>query len=102
MIELNNDCLVCLPLQLLPELDGASPHDLRRVSIMGVGQAIEWPTLDQQFDVLQLLADAVGANALMATIGQRGGRVKSRAKARAARANGAKGGRPRKRRRASA
>ena len=102
MIELNNDCLVCVPLRQLPELDGASPKDLRRVEIMGVGQAIEWPTLDQQFDVLQLLADAVGAKALMVTLGQRGGRVKSKAKTAAARANGTKGGRPRKRRQASA
>jgi uncharacterized membrane-anchored protein len=102
MIELNNDCLVCVPLRLLPELAGASVKDLRRVDILGVGQAIEWPTLDQQFDVLQLLADAVGAKALMATLGHRGGRVKSKAKAAAARANGVKGGRPRKRRQASA
>ena len=101
MIELNNDCVVCVPLRLLPELDGAAPKDLRRVEILGVGQAIEWPTLDQQFDVLQLLADAVGAEALMAKLGQRGGRVKSKAKAAAARANGTKGGRPRKRRKAS-
>ena len=101
MIELNNDCLVCLPLRLLPELDGAAPKDLRRVVIMGVGQAIAWPTLDQQFDVLQLLADAVGVEALMATLGQRGGRVKSKAKAAAARANGTKGGRPRKPRQVS-
>jgi hypothetical protein len=97
MIELNNDCLVCVPLRLLPELAGASPKDLRRVKILGVGQAIEWPTLDQQFDVLQLVADAVGAKALLARLGQRGGRVKSKAKAAAARANGSKGGRPRKR-----
>ncbi len=97
MIELNNDCVVCVPLRLLPELDGASPRDLRRVKILGVGQAVEWPTLDQQFDVLQLLADAVGAKALMSRLGQRGGRVKSKAKVAAARANGTKGGRPRKR-----
>src|SRR5262245_51853779 len=64
MIGLNNDCLVCVPLRLLPELDGASPKDLRRVEILGAGQAITWPTLDQQFDVLELLTDAVGAKAL--------------------------------------
>jgi len=102
IIELNNDCLVCVPVRLLPELDGASAKDLRRVEIMGIGQAIMWPTLDQQFDVLQLLTEAVGAKALMAKLGQRGGRVKSRAKALAARANGTKGGRPRKERRAPA
>lgn len=101
-IELNNGCLVCVPLRLLPELDGASPKDLRRVQIMGAGQAIEWPNLDQQFDVLQLITDAVGAKALLAKLGQRGGRVKSKAKAAAARANGTKGGRPPKKRKASA
>ncbi len=62
MIQLNNNCLVCVPLSLLPELRGAAVKDLRRVEIMGVGQAIQWPTLDQQFDVLRLLADAVGAS----------------------------------------
>jgi hypothetical protein len=102
LIGLNNDCQVCVPLRLLPELAGASPKDLRRVKLLGFGQAIEWPTLDQQFDVLQLVAGAVGARALMAKLGQRGGRVKSKAKAAAARANGRKGGRPRKRPRASA
>jgi len=98
---LNNDCVVCLPLRLLPELDGASAKDLRRVEIMGFGQAIAWPTLDQQFDVLEILAEAVGAKVLMAKLGQRGGRVKSKAKAVAARANGTKRGRPRKQRQAS-
>jgi hypothetical protein len=102
LIGLNNGCQVCVPLRLLPELAGASPKDLRRVQILGFGQAIEWPTLDQQFDVLQLVADAVGAKALMAKLGQRGGRVKSKAKTAAARANGRKGGRPRKRPRTSA
>ncbi len=101
-IGLDNDCLVSVPLRLLPELAGAAPRDLRRVKILGAGQAIEWPTLDQQFDVLQLLADALGAEALMAKLGQRGGRVTSKAKAAAARANGSKGGRPRKRHDASA
>ncbi len=93
MIELNNDCLVCVPLRYFPELAGASPTELRRVRLMGVGQAIEWPTLDQQFDVIQLLADAVGVSALMTEIGQRRKRVKSKTKIAAARANGSVGGR---------
>ena len=100
-IELDNDCLFCVPLRLLPELAGAAAKDLRRVRILGVGQATEWPTLDQQFDVLQLLSDAVGADAWMPRPGQRGDRVKSRAKTAAARANGSKEGRPRQRRSAS-
>lgn len=102
IIELNNDCLVCVPLRLLPELHGAAPKDLRRVEILGVGQGIAWPTLDQQFDVLQLLADAVGARALLGQHGQGGGRIQSQAKPAAARANATKGGRSRKRSKASA
>lgn len=61
IIDLNNDCSVRVPLRLLPELLGASTKDLRQVEIMGMGQAITWPTLDQQFEVLQILAEAVGA-----------------------------------------
>ena len=40
-IELNNGCLVCVPLRLLPELAGASRKDLLRAQILGAGQAIE-------------------------------------------------------------
>ena len=92
IIELNNDCAVCVSLRLLPELVGASAKDLRRVEIMGIGQAIQWPTLDQQFDVLQLVADAVGTTALLEKLGQRRDSVKS--KTAASRANGTTGGRP--------
>ncbi len=99
IIELNNDCAVCVSLRLLPELVGASAKDLRRVEIMGIGQAIQWPTLDQQFDVLQLVANAVGTTALMEKLGQRRDSVKS--KAAAPRANGTTASRPRKRRTAS-
>ncbi|MFN0055276.1 MAG: DUF2442 domain-containing protein [Planctomycetales bacterium] len=94
MIELNNDCHVCIPLRLLPELYGASQSDLRQVEVMGFGQTIEWPTLDQQFDVLQLVADAVGALPLLPARGQQAGSVPPRA---AGRDNGMKRSRSRKR-----
>jgi hypothetical protein len=100
-IELNNNCRVCVPLRLLPELAGASPKDLRRVEILGVGQAIAWPTLDQQFDVLQLLAQAVGTKVPIAKLGQRRGGGRLKTKSQAPRANGTKEARPRKRRQAS-
>jgi hypothetical protein len=47
--------------------------------------------------VTELLAGVLGTKAWMAELGRAGGRVKSAAKSRAARRNGAKGGRPRKR-----
>ena len=73
LIELNNGCQVCMPLRLFPELQDAFPKDLERVEIMGVGQAIAWPSLDQQFDVLELLADGIGAKAPRAKSAQRRG-----------------------------
>ena len=58
VIDLNNGCRVCVPLALLPELRDASPRQLQNVEIMGVGQAVQWPDLDQQFGISELLADA--------------------------------------------
>lgn len=58
VIDLNNGCRVCVPLALLPELRNASPRQLQNVEIMGVGQAVQWPDLDQQFGIAELLADA--------------------------------------------
>ena len=98
MIGLNNDCSICVPLRLLPELHGAALKDLRRVEIAGVGQAIHWPTLDQQFDVLQLIADVLKAKGFVTPRGPR--EVKS--KAAPIRAVGAKRARPRKPRKVTA
>ncbi len=58
VIDLNNGCRVCVPLALLPELRDASPRQLQNVEIMGIGQAVQWPDLDQQFGISELLADA--------------------------------------------
>jgi hypothetical protein len=96
VIELDSGCQVCLPLEMLPELHRASPKDLRQVEIMGVGQAIQWPTLDYQFGIAELLAEVLGSKSLSMPE-KRGGRVKSKATSTAARSNGTKGGRPRKR-----
>ena len=103
IIQLNNDCRVCVPLSLLPELRGASTKDLRRVEIMGVGQAIEWPTLDQQFDVQHLLADAVGAKSqvLVPEQPQRSRPGKAKSTVNTSRTVAIKGCRPKKRKTAA-
>lgn len=94
---LNNDCHVLVPVALLPELAKATPSQLRNVVLMPEGYAIEWPQLDQQFLMSRLLADVCGSG-VMQELGRRGGKVKSRAKTKAARRNGTLGGRPRVRR----
>jgi hypothetical protein len=96
VIELDNGCTLLIPPELAQGLRGASPTELARAMILGPGTAISWPDLDVQFSVAGLLAGIFGTNAWMTELGRAGGLVKSAAKSRAARRNGAKGGRPRK------
>jgi hypothetical protein len=65
------------------------------VSPMGTG--LHWPQLDADLSVQALLEGVFGSRAWRRAHAARAGSVKSEAKALAARANGAKGGRPKKR-----
>lgn len=77
VIDLNNGCRVCVPLRLLPELKDAKPRQLQNVEIMGVGQAVQWPDLDQQFGIAELLED-VWNTPLITETNLRGGKAKSK------------------------
>lgn len=96
VIELNNGCTLLVPPELAQGLSAASPAELSQAKILGPGTAVSWPDLDIQFSVAGLLAGIFGTKAWMAELGRAGGLVRSAAKSRAARRNGAKGGRPRK------
>ena len=62
------------------------------------GLGLHWPRFDADVYVPGLMAGALGSRTWMARqLGAQGGRASTPAKAAAARANGAKGGRPRKR-----
>ncbi len=80
----------------LSELAGASPEQLNRVEILPGGLAISWPELDVDLHLPGLLVDLFGPGVWMSELGKRGRGRTSEAKARAARRNGARGGRPRK------
>lgn len=97
VIDLNNGCRVCVPLSLLPELKHAQPRQLQNVEVMGVGQAVQWPDLDQQFGVADLLADVWNADQLRPITKRRGVSEKSQAKT--SRATRAKGRTPSQRKR---
>ena len=99
VIDLNNGCRVCVPLSLLPELKHAQPRQLQNVELMGVGQAVQWPDLDQQFGVAELLADVWYADRLRPVAKRRGASEKSQAKT--SRATRAKGCAPSQRKRAA-
>ena len=67
------------------------------VVVSPAGDALSWPSLDVDVYVPGLVDRAFGTRLFAASTGSRGGRRRSKAKAGAAKANGATGGRPRKR-----
>lgn len=78
-------------------LETAKPSDLDVIEISPSGFGLHFPKLDADLWVPALLAGALGSrNWMAAHLGARGGKVKSKAKMKAARANGRLGGRPRK------
>ena len=93
VVELTNGALFAFPPQLAQGLTDASPDDLATIELSGGGYGLHWPTLDADFSVPGLLAGVFGTARWMAT---QAGRTSTPAKTAAARANGAKGGRPRK------
>jgi hypothetical protein len=85
-----------IPRARLQGLEGASRAELKQIELLGNGTGLHWPKLDVDHYVLGLLEGVFGTKQWMAELGRRGGSVTSTAKKRAARANGKKGGRPRK------
>lgn len=94
-IELNDRCLFAFPVDTAEGLCGAPPAELERIEIVGDGYALHWESLDVHFTVAGLLAGRLGSRVWMREHARRAGSVSSVAKARAARRNGLKGGRPR-------
>ena len=96
VIDLNNEATFAFPPSLSQDLQGASSEDLARIEITPSGFGLYWPALDADISIPGLLAGRFGTKAWMSELARRAGSVSSPAKAAAARANGAKGGRPRK------
>lgn len=93
IVELTNGCTFSFPPSLAQGLEAATEDQLGQVEILGGGYGLHWEALDADLSVPGLLAGLFGTRSHMARLA---GRAKSPAKAAAARANGAKGGRPRK------
>lgn len=96
-ITLASGVTVQLPVRLLPALRRVSHERREGVTVSPGGTGLRWDAIDADYELSGLLAAAIWPRprAAMRVMGQAGGRVKSEAKSRAARANGAKGGRPR-------
>jgi hypothetical protein len=93
-IDLTNEASVSIPVNLLQGLGDAAPRQLAAVEVVGGGFALHWEELDCDFTVPGLVAGLFGTQTWMTALGRAAGKVKSPAKARAARENGKKGGRP--------
>jgi hypothetical protein len=78
-------------------LETATWEQLREIEIDPPGFGLHFPALDADLYIPALLEGSFGSKRWMAArLGELGGKVRSAAKARASRANGRMGGRPKK------
>jgi hypothetical protein len=97
VIDLVNGCSYAFPATLVQDLQGAGDNDLAAIEVDGLGFNLHFPALGVDLYVPALLSGIFGTRAWMAReLARVAGRKTSTAKAFAARANGTKGGRPRK------
>ena len=94
IVELTNGCQLVFPPRLVQGLGGASIEALAGVAVTPAGGGLHWEDLDIDLSVPNLALGIFGTRAWMRALGRRGGASRSQAKARAARKNGRKGGRP--------
>jgi uncharacterized protein DUF2442 len=87
---------MAIPRKIVPGLERASMSKMESIVVSPAGDALSWPSLDVDVYVPGLVERAFGTRLFAAATGRRGGRRRSKAKAAAAKANGTKGGRPRK------
>lgn len=95
-IDLDNGLEVAFSPDHAQGLEGASEEQLSRVEITPSGTGLHWPDCNADLLVSGILAGFLGSKNYMRTHLSRAGKARSEAKARAARLNGAQGGRPKK------
>ena len=100
VIELANGIALLVPPGSVQALGDATPDELEVIELLGT-HMLDFPRIDQQLYIPDLLRGITGTRAWMAKQigskgGKKGGASSSAAKIAAARANGKRGGRPRK------
>jgi hypothetical protein len=96
VLELSNGYLFGFPAKSSPYLAKATTKQLAAVELSPSGGGLHWEDLDVDLSVPGLLLSALGRAEQLTELARIAGRSTSTAKAAAARANGALGGRPRK------
>ncbi len=96
VIDLENGSKFAFPPKIAQGLQSATPDQLAEIELTPGGYGLLWPQIDAALSVRGLLMGAFGSQEWAREFARRGGRSQSPAKVAAARANGARGGRPRK------
>lgn len=96
ILKMNDGHRLCIPREDLEGLQGASKQEVAKIEILGQGTGLHWPTLDVDLYVPALVRQVYGTRRWMAQLGRLGGSAKTPSKAEAAKANGLKGGRPKR------
>jgi hypothetical protein len=94
IVGLSNSRRLVLPIEDLQGLGNATHEQIQNYELLGRGTGISFPELDVDLYVPALIEGVYGNRRWMAQLGKKGGSAKTEAKRRAAKANGAKGGRP--------
>ena len=94
VIDLENGSKFAFPPRIAQGLEHATPEQLGEIEVTPGGYGLLWPKIDAALSVRGLLLGTMGSMLWAREMARKGGQVSSPAKAAAARANGAKGGRP--------
>ncbi len=94
IVEFTNGAAFLFPARSLEGLEEATTQQLAEVELLGE-TGLHWESLDADYSITGLMNGIFGTKAFM-EIQRRGGQSRSPAKIAASRANGAKGGRPKK------
>jgi hypothetical protein len=96
ILALRRGAIVALPVERIRWLKDATSRQLHNLRRDQFGTGIVLEELDIHISIQGVLRDLVGLTGSASFMGAAGGKAKSPAKASAARANGKRGGRPRK------
>jgi Protein of unknown function (DUF2442) len=94
LVEMDNGCVFGFPVWMVPGTSQATPEELEQIQLESFGEAVIWEHLNADTNVLGLMLEVLNVKTWAAKYM---GSITSPAKAEAARENGKKGGRPRKR-----
>jgi hypothetical protein len=94
VVDFDNGATFLVPAKALEGLEHATSDELAEVELLGE-TGLHWETLDVDYTIQGLMAGIFGSRAFLEAQ-RRGGQSRSPAKVAASRANGARGGRPKK------